>query len=108
MRSGCVAVYGLDTSTPERQQALVGPDQLVLRHHDLHVLARSCSAAFHAQYGEHWAQITIEEGHLLAGSLPPRALRMVRGWRRSHENELRENWARVQRPEPPTPVQPLL
>lgn len=34
---------------------------------------------FHAQYGEHWAQITIEEGHLLAGSLPPRALRMVRG-----------------------------
>ena len=62
---------------------------------------------FHAQYAEHWAQITIEEGHLLAGSLPPRALRMVRGWRRAHEDELRENWARVQRPEPPTPVEPL-
>ncbi len=52
-------------------------------------------------------KITIAEGHLLAGSLPPRALRMVRGWRRSHENELRENWARVQRPEPPIPVEPL-
>ncbi len=62
---------------------------------------------FHAQYGEHWAELTIEDGHLLKGSLPRRALRMVRAWRRTHEDELRENWCRVQRPEPPVDIDPL-
>ena len=32
---------------------------------------------FHAQYAEHWAKITIEQGSILDGSLPPRELRLM-------------------------------
>jgi hypothetical protein len=62
---------------------------------------------FHAHYGEHWAEFTIEEGRLVNGSLPRRASRMVRQWRHLHEAELVENWQRVQRPEPPVDIDPL-
>lgn len=62
---------------------------------------------FHAQYGEYLAEIAIEDGRLLKGSLPRRALRMVSEWRRLHENELAENWHRVQRPEAPAAIDPL-
>lgn len=62
---------------------------------------------FHAQYGEHWAAVTIGDGQILDGSLPPRALRMVREWRGAHEAELAEDWRRVQAPQTPTPIDPL-
>jgi hypothetical protein len=51
---------------------------------------------FHAQYGDQWAQIDIVQRRVLNGSLPPRALRMVREWARLHEAELRANWDRAQ------------
>ena len=35
---------------------------------------------FHAQYGEHWAKVAIDDARLLEGSLPARARRMVREW----------------------------
>jgi hypothetical protein len=38
-------------------------------------------AHFHAEYGEHAASFAVD-GRLLAGSLPPRALRLVREWPR--------------------------
>jgi hypothetical protein len=60
-----------------------------------------------AHYAEDWAELAIEDGRLLKGSLPRRALRMVREWRRAHEDELRENWERVQQPEAPAEIQPL-
>jgi hypothetical protein len=62
---------------------------------------------FHAQYAEDWAELAIEDGRLLKGSLPRRALRMVREWRRAHEDELRENWERVQQPEAPAEIEAL-
>jgi hypothetical protein len=62
---------------------------------------------FHAQYGEHWAELAIGDGRLLGGRLPPRALRMVEEWRRAHEHELIETWRLVQRPEPPAQIEPL-
>jgi len=62
---------------------------------------------FHAQHSEHWAKITIEQGNVLGGSLPPRELRLVEEWRSAHVDELRENWERVQKPEAPNPVEPL-
>jgi hypothetical protein len=62
---------------------------------------------FHAQYGEHWAEVAIEDGQLLKGALPPRAMRMVEEWRGLHRGELRENWRRAQRPEPPVEIEPL-
>lgn len=46
-------------------------------------------AHFHAQYGEHWAKITIGTGRVLEGSLPRRALRMTREWAGLHVSDLR-------------------
>ncbi len=63
-------------------------------------------AHFHAEYGEHRASIAID-GKVLAGSLPPRALRLVRTWAELHEVELVANWARVQRLEPLVAIDPL-
>jgi len=44
----------------------------------------------------HWAAITIIDGRILDGSLPPRALRMVCEWRQAHETELVEVWSPVE------------
>ncbi len=63
-------------------------------------------AHFHAEYGEHRASIAID-GKVLAGSLPPRALRLVRTWAELHEAELVANWAHVQRLEPLVAIDPL-
>jgi Domain of unknown function (DUF4160) len=62
---------------------------------------------FHAQYGDDWAQISISTGRVLEGSLPPRALRLVREWTRLHRGELHVNWDRAQGDEPLTAIPPL-
>lgn len=62
---------------------------------------------FHAQYAEHWARIEIGSHRVLEGSLPRRALRMVRQWARLHNDELRDNWIRAQALEPLLPIEPL-
>ena len=43
---------------------------------------------FHAQYGEHIAQIALGTLEVLHGHLPARALRLVREWARLHAEEL--------------------
>jgi Domain of unknown function (DUF4160) len=62
---------------------------------------------FHAEYGEHVAQIELGSLEVLNGSLPPRALRLVREWARLHPDELDENWALAQALEPLVPIDPL-
>jgi len=62
---------------------------------------------FHAQYGEDVAQIELATLRVLGGSLPTRALRLVRQWARLHMDELAENWERAQQLEPLVPVEPL-
>lgn len=62
---------------------------------------------FHAQYGEHVAQIELGSWRILNGSLPRRALRLVRHWARLHGEELAENWERAQALEPLDPIDPL-
>lgn len=62
---------------------------------------------FHARYGEHVAQIELDGLRVLNGSLPPRALRLVREWARVHHDELAENWALAQDLEPLVPIEPL-
>jgi hypothetical protein len=62
---------------------------------------------FHAQYGEHLAQIELESLRILNGSLPPRALRLVREWAREHPQELADNWERAQALEALVPIEPL-
>jgi Domain of unknown function (DUF4160) len=55
----------------------------------------------HAEYGNHEAQFVIADGQFFAGSLPPRALRLVREWRRLHVEELRDAGERALRREDP-------
>ena len=55
---------------------------------------------FHARYGEDVAQIELGTLRVLGGSLPPRALRLVRQWARLHPDELADNWVRAQALEP--------
>ena len=62
---------------------------------------------FHAQYGEDVAQIELATLRVLGGSLPPRALRLIRQWAKLHADELAENWERAQQLEPLVPVDPL-
>ena len=46
----------------------------------------------HAIYGDHVAEITIRDGEVLDGSLPPKALAMVREWIGLHREELLAVW----------------
>ena len=47
---------------------------------------------FHAIYGEHEAVMTIRGLRVLQGSLPPRALALVRTWGKLHGHELERDW----------------
>jgi len=62
---------------------------------------------FHVEYGEQQALIVIADGRVYAGSLPPRALRMVRQWRLLHLVELQAAWERCSIPEDPGTIDPL-
>ncbi len=62
---------------------------------------------FHAEYGEAEALIVISDGRVYAGSLPPRALRMVRTWRRLHVAELETAWELAASHKDPGTIDPL-
>lgn len=47
---------------------------------------------FHAEYGEHSAQIGINDGEIVEGSLPRKALRLVQAWAEIHKDELMDNY----------------
>ncbi len=62
---------------------------------------------FHARYGEHKASIRIADGTVLDGSLPGRALRLIKEWQALHQLELEENWRRFESELPFLPIDPL-
>ena len=62
---------------------------------------------FHAQYGNQWAKVAIVDGRVIEGSLPTRAIRLVREWSRLHRAELQANWRRAQGDEPLEVIAPL-
>jgi hypothetical protein len=62
---------------------------------------------FHAEYAGRTAKIGIGTGAVLAGSLPPRALALVREWEAQHRAALQDNWSRAERMEPVVPIPPL-
>jgi hypothetical protein len=62
---------------------------------------------FHADYSGHKAEIAIADGKVIAGSLPPRALRLVRQWLERHRRELSANWRRARRNESLAPIEAL-
>lgn len=47
---------------------------------------------FHAIYGEHMAAICINDGTILEGELPKKALEMVLEWSAMHKDELLKIW----------------
>jgi hypothetical protein len=62
---------------------------------------------FHATYGDDEASIDIDTLSVLAGELPPRALRLIVEWAGDHQDELRENWRRARSHQPLRRVEPL-
>jgi hypothetical protein len=61
---------------------------------------------FHARYGDRRAAIALD-GVLIAGSLPPRALELVRSWTAAHSAELQDDWDRARAQLPLVPIAPL-
>jgi hypothetical protein len=63
-------------------------------------------AHFHAEYGGRSASVAID-GTVLGGSLPPRAVSLVRRWAHLHQDELLANWRRARLHESLAPIDPL-
>jgi hypothetical protein len=62
---------------------------------------------FHARYSGDAAKVEIASGAVIAGSLPGRALRLVREWIEEHRDELEVNWERAIRYEELDLIEPL-
>lgn len=60
---------------------------------------------FHVYYGEYVASISINPPILLEGSLPRRQMRFVLAWAELHQDELENNWERVQNGQAPVRIQ---
>lgn len=61
---------------------------------------------FHARYGDDRAAIEIG-GVVLAGSLPRRALGLVRDWASQHRGALLRDWELARNSQPLDPIAPL-
>ncbi len=62
---------------------------------------------FHAEYGEHEALIAIEDGRIIAGSLPARAAHLVRDWHEIHKYDLEDLWQAARQSRPLRKLEPL-
>ena len=62
---------------------------------------------FHAKYEGQVAVFDIRSRHVLAGNLPPHAMRLVKKWSKIHEKELLENWKRAQTDKQLKSIEPL-
>jgi hypothetical protein len=47
---------------------------------------------FHIEYQGHQALMAIENGELIAGTLPDKAVKLVREWAKEHQQELLTDW----------------
>lgn len=63
---------------------------------------------FHAKYEGQIAVLNIQNGHTIAGSLPPNARRLVGKWIKLHRQELLTNWRKAQKDGDLKPIDPLL
>ena len=68
------------------------------RHHLPHI---------HVRYSEYKASISIEDGRMLAGSIPPKQLKLVQAWIEIHKDELLANWSLALVGEQPSRIEPL-
>lgn len=65
------------------------------------------SPHFHAYYQDDVAVVGLNPVELVAGSLPRRQRRFVEAWAELHQEELIEDWQRLQAGQPPLPIPPL-
>ncbi len=61
----------------------------------------------HVEYQGKKASVSIPDGQLLDGEIPPKKLRLVQAWITIHEEELMANWTLAVNGEPIFPVDPL-
>jgi len=62
---------------------------------------------FHAQYAGQQVLISIDSGDVISGTVPSRALGMVREWAKLRRAELAADWERARRQEPLEFIDPL-
>ncbi len=62
---------------------------------------------FHVRYAGFNAQVSIADGRILHGALPPRAYHLVFEWFILHRAELAENWERLGQGNAARKIQPL-
>lgn len=62
---------------------------------------------FHAYYQNDAAVFGINPVELIAGSLPRKQSRLVEAWAELHQEQLIENWNRLQAGEPTVSIPPL-
>ena len=65
------------------------------------------SPHFHAYYQDDVAIYGVDTVELITGTLPRRQWRLVEAWAELHQQELMEDWQRLQSGQSPLPVQPL-
>lgn len=63
-------------------------------------------AHFHAYHAGRRASVSVD-GKLLAGSLEPRALRLVQEWASLRRHEIQANWERARKNEHLSEIDPL-
>ena len=61
----------------------------------------------HIRYSGSKASIAIEDGRVLAGSIPPKQLKMVQAWIEIHKDELFADWELAVAGEQPFRIAPL-
>lgn len=61
----------------------------------------------HVEYQGIEAVISIPDGEMIEGELPPKKLRMLQAWIAIHEEELMADWALAVKGEPIFKIEPL-
>lgn len=62
---------------------------------------------FHVRYGANRALVSIEQIEVFQGSLPPRALSLVKEWALLHKAELVSDWELARTEAQLLPIEPL-
>lgn len=62
---------------------------------------------FHVYYDGVSALVSIHDGVIMKGSLPPQVKRLINKWLEIHRTELLENWNRLSNSESALNIEPL-
>ena len=61
----------------------------------------------HVRYQKHEAVISVPDGQMLSGSLPPAKLKLTLAWIEIHKEELLADWSLAVNGEQPFKIEPL-